>query len=119
MKLSAESRLLIEVLKRAVNDYVGHYKTDKADTIELQIDAASWLDQPILDYKHPWSFPWLCEALSLDPSRTRSNIEKLKEYLEESGHDSSHRLTRNEIYEMEALYRVFLDPTEVENLLVP
>lgn len=74
---SPEERLLMAVVERAVRDYLG-------GSIEDQDCAEQWLfseceENLNFDLVEPFSFAWICHALSLDLGRVRSRIRNVFE----------------------------------------
>jgi hypothetical protein len=65
-----ETSLLIAILERAILDYAGNYK-EPWRRKNIKAEAESWLfewDDEDTAIEHPFSFPWVCEQLNLNPS---------------------------------------------------
>lgn len=77
--ISPEQRLGIEIIKRAINDYMGRWYTGSTTESEIwETDAENWLFHIQDDYKEEHSFEWWCQFLNLSPDTIRTNIDKLK-----------------------------------------
>lgn len=111
-RLTPEKRLLVSVLKRAINDYVGHYHTDMRCESELMVDAQEWIKEDIEEHKAPFTFGWICEALDLDAKTIVRNIDILDQELQ-TINDKGKRLTSIEKFEIRFLESLCDEPTEV------
>ena len=65
----AERKLLIAVLRRALFDYFGNKKSDKASAAEWLFDESSSTEL--------FSFNWVCEQLGFEPKHVLSRILQL------------------------------------------
>jgi hypothetical protein len=105
-RLSGERRLLIEILKRAINDYVGHWYTDSNANEEFKIEAGNWIFKAKDDdFKAPWSFEWLCEHLGVDAESVKANARKLE--AEATKNAKKKRLSSLECVELDFINKVY------------
>jgi len=82
-----EKVLLIEILKRAINDLLGHFGDAQKykGKNPLYLDAKRWIFKPINQYyQEPFSFAWVCYHLEQDPKEVRKRIMCLKSQLDKT-----------------------------------
>lgn len=112
-RFTGEQRLLLEILKRAINDYLEHYNTcTRANGAELTKKAKRWLFAPFNCLNAPFTFAWICEHLEISPYRVQKNVRLLDEQLKSDPSSLSKRLTTVTESEMEFLSRYYGDATE-------
>lgn len=112
-RFTGEQRLLLEILKRAINDYLGHYNTCPNNKgTNLKREATAWLFEEFNCLNHPFTFAWICEHLEISPYRVQKNIQLLDEQLKTDPSSLSKRLTTVTESEMEFLSRFYGDATE-------
>lgn len=104
-RLSGEKRLLIEILKRAINDAVGRWKTGPDSRESHMHEAKEWIALKTDYTKKPWSFEWVCEHLGVDSENVRKGIKELE--LELSKASEVKRLTTIEHVEIEFIKRLY------------
>lgn len=109
-RATPEKRLLLHILKRAANDFMGHYHTDSKSNDDMEQDARRWFNRKIKERLEPWSFAWVCQMLDLDPKAVRQRLENLKKEL--SPDDGSKRLTTIEVHEIDFVYRFYDESTD-------
>lgn len=100
--ITPEKRLLVAILKRAINDYLGRVNTDNRLTGHEAEDAGRWLYELGKDHKTPFSFSWICEYLDIEPNRVLRNVNKLAEEIG-GDNEKSRRLTSLESLELKFL----------------
>jgi hypothetical protein len=77
--------LLVEIVRRAVFDWVTYRDSTRLEKKSIAQDAYTWLfledadhhDSRVRDGMHLFSFLGICDVLGLDPSYTRGAIKKL------------------------------------------
>lgn len=112
-RFSGEQRLLLEILKRAINDYLGHYYTSSKDNNNKWVhDAAVWIFDEYNCYNEAFTFAWVCEGLDLSPGTVQKNIIKLDEALKKDPNHLSKRLTTISESEASFLDRYYGEATE-------
>lgn len=67
-KRQPERRLLLAVLGRAINDYIGTCPEERRSSLK-------WIDSDRID---SYSFHWVCVALDMCPMELRVAIKKYK-----------------------------------------
>lgn len=76
--------LLYAILERAVLDYKGKHESKYWLTAHYARDAKRWLFAwRAKDLEKPFTFPWICINLDLDPYSTQSKIKKLVDSAED------------------------------------
>lgn len=91
---SAEQRLIVAVVRRAVWDFVLYRDCDPtrdAERYGLAVDAAGWLfwdGEESYDEVGRYTFQYICSCLELDPQRVREGILRL-------GREDIQRLNNN------------------------
>lgn len=74
---SAEKLLLLAILLTAIEDVA----TLNHKSSNLQKDAVLWVDcWDNHDHKYPYTFPWVCIELDLDPYSMRERIIESREF---------------------------------------
>ena len=67
---SAEKNLLVSIIKRALFDYFGGSETERQE-------AREWLFSEIKG-EPPFSFPWICAHLRIEPTDILNSIGAMK-----------------------------------------
>jgi len=95
VKITPEKALLIEILRRAINDFVWHcgLKRSDAKTHEIQRSARLWLFGPERHPLTPFSFHWICQHLDQCPRTIRKRVLCLAKTLKKEKHSLSKPLT--------------------------
>lgn len=82
-----ERLLLMEVICRAINDAIGHYRNGGNTSYYDKIEARRWIFERE-ETNQPFGFGWCCEHLNIEPRRLRLQIERLMALSIEEGDEA-------------------------------